>query len=418
MMKKLIMAVAAMLALGVQAYPRVSEQQVSQDTSKRMSVSYVLNEPAVVVADILVDDEPVPSSRRWTFAGETNQRVAAGRHTFSWKPRKEGYAGNSLDNVRVKIRAYALDRPPDYMTVGVAEPCDVRYYESADRVPGGVTNDVYKTEKMLFRLIPAANVSWIMGCTAYESLVNNPVVAAREVPHKVTLSSDYYIGVYPVTQGQYYKMTGERPSTFKNRADRDLRPVETVAYQTLRGTSSTEWLGWPQEGHDVLAGSVFRDFRDRAGIEFDLPTDAQWEYAARAGARTLFYTGETSLGSLENIAWCAQNSFDEQGQQNETHAVGMKLPNAFGLYDLLGNVFEMCLDVHGNMTSSEAVDPIGPNAAAGSARIMRGGCYSSVAGAATTGLHDCSLALRNMCGQDSGVSDRGFRLVCPAVAVR
>ena len=417
-MKKLIMSVVAMLALGVQAYPSIFEQQISQDASKRMSVSYTLNEPAVVVVDILVDDEPVPPFRRSTFRGETNQRVAAGRHTFSWKPRKEGYAGDSLDNVRVEIRAYALNRPPDFMTVGVAEPCDVRYYESADRVPGGVTNDVYKTEKMLFRLIPASNVSWIMGCTTYESLVNNPVVAAREVPHKVTLCSDYYIGVYPVTQGQYYEMTGERPSTFKNRTDRDLRPVETVAYQTLRGVSSAEWLGWPQNGHDVCADSVFHGFRNRSGIEFDLPTDAQWEYAARAGARTLFYSAEATLDNLTNIAWCAQNSFDSQGQQNETHAVGRKIPNAFGLYDVLGNVVEMCLDVHGNMTSSDAVDPTGPSAAAGSARVVRGGCYSSVATEQSASLHDCSLALRNMCGQGSGSRDLGFRLVCPAMAVR
>ena len=417
-MKKPVMLVIAMLALGVQAYPCISEQQVSQDASKRLNVSYVLNEPAVVVADILVAGTPVPASQRLTFKGEVNQRVQAGSHSFSWNPRKEGYAGNSLDNVRVEIRAYALDRPPDFMTVDVETPCAVRYYEDADKVPGGVTNDVYKTEKMLFRLIPAANVSWIMGCTAYESLVNNPTIAAREVPHRVTLSSDYYIGVYPVTQGQYYRMTNERPSTFKNRTDRDLRPVETVAYQTLRGTSSAEWLGWPQEGHGVREGSVFHDFRSRTGIEFDLPTDAQWEYAARAGARTLFYTGEATVASLTSIAWCAQNSFDEQGQQNETHAVGAKIPNAFGLYDMLGNVLEMCLDVHGNMTSAEVIDPLGPNAAVGSARIVRGGCYSSVATDAAASLHDCSLALRNMCGQDSGASDRGFRLVCPATAVR
>ena len=411
-MQKITMMVAAMLALGAWAYPQISEQQVSQDVSKRLVVSYVLNEPAVVVADILVDGDPVPASRRSTFRGEVNQRLPAGKHAFSWKPYKEGYEGDSLGNVQVEIRAYALDRPPDFMTVDVDEPCAVRYYESAEKVPGGVASDVYKTATMLFRLVPAANVTWVMGCAAYESGVNNPVVAAREVPHMVALSADYYIGVYPVTQGQYYRMTGERPSTFRNRTDRDMRPVENVAYQTLRGASSAEWLGWPQEGHDVLDGSVLHGFRNRTGIAFDLPTDAQWEYAARAGARTLFYSGAATLDNLANIAWYAQNSFDEQGQQNETHVVGEKIPNAFGLYDMLGNVLEMCLDVHGNMTSSAAVDPRGPDATAGSARIVRGGCYSS------TALHDCSLALRNMCGQDSGSSDRGFRLVCPAVAVR
>ena len=414
-MKKLMAVAVAALALRAQAYPQISDQHVSQDL-KGMHVSYVLNEPAVVVADIFVGSEPVPASRTSTLMGDVGKRVSAGSHAFSWKPYREGFEGDRLENVRVEVRAYALDRPPDYMAVDVAAPCDVRYYESADKVPGGVTNNVYKTEKLLFRLISAANVGWVMGCTAYESTVNNPAIAAREVPHMVTLSADYYIGVYPVTQGQYYGMTGERPSTFRNRTDRDLRPVETVAYQTLRGASSAEWPGWPQNGHDVLAGSVLHAFRGRSGIEFDLPTDAQWEYAARAGAKTLFYVEDTTLDGLNSIAWCAQNSYDEQGRQNETHAVGEKMPNAFGLYDTLGNVLEMCLDVHANMTSAEAVDPRGPDAAADSNRVMRGGCYSSAA--TSSALHDCSLALRNVFGQAYAVNDRGFRLACPAVAVR
>ncbi|MBR2837507.1 MAG: formylglycine-generating enzyme family protein [Kiritimatiellae bacterium] len=417
-MKNLVTLAAAMLVTGALAYPQISEQRVVQDAQKRLEVSYALNEPAVVVADILVDGSPIPASHRSTFRGDVDQLVPAGRHAFTWKPYKEGFEGVRLDDVSVAIRAYSVSRPPDYMAVDIEPPCAVRYYESADRVPGGVTNDAYKTATMLFRLVPAANVEWVMGCTAYESGVDNAAIAAREVPHRVTLSEDYYIGVYPVTQGQYYWMTGERPSGFRNRTDRDLRPVENVAYQTLRGVSSAGWLGWPQEGHDVLEGSVLHAFRTRTGIQFDLPTDAQWEYAARAGARTIFYTGEATAESLMTIAWCAQNSYDEQGGQNETHAVGTKIPNAWGLYDVLGNVLEMCLDVHGNMTSAAAVDPVGPAAAANSPRLVRGGCYSSVASTSAASLHDCSLALRNICGYDSGSNDRGFRLVCPATAVK
>ena len=406
-MKNTVFALVSMFALGAAAYPQITAQRVGQDVLKRLNVSYTVDEPAVVIADILVDGVPVPADQRTTFKGDINVRVEAGPHSFTWKPRKEGFASDTLANFQVVIRAYSVNRPPDYMTVGLDSPYAVRYYETADAVPNGVSNATYKTDTLLMRLIPAANVGWVMGAAPYEA--GN---VAREMAHRVTLTSDYYIGVYPVTQGQYYKITGERPSTFKNRTDRDYRPVETVAYQTLRGTASDSWVGWPQKGHAVLEGSALYTLRDRTGVEFDLPTDAQWEYAGRAGARTTYYTGPASLGDLTNIAWCAQNSYDAQGNQNETHAVGGKLPNAWGLYDMQGNVYEMCLDVHANMTSAEAIDPVGPDASAASGRVQRGGSYSG------SGLMDFSLSLRNISSVDGIDKTKGFRLACPAEAVK
>ena len=167
--------------------------------------------------------------------------------------------------------------------------------------------------------------------------------------HKVTLTQSFHLGQYEVTQEQYKQVMGSNPSGFKEAT----RPVETVnwneAVEFCRKLSAM-----PQE---KSAGFVYR-----------LPTDAEWEYASRAGTTTGFSFGDAS-DEMGNYGWLTSNS------QETTHPVGQKKPNPWGLYDMYGNVWEWCLDWDGRRSSGSSVDPTGP--ASGSLRVFRGGGWKS-----------------------------------------
>jgi formylglycine-generating enzyme required for sulfatase activity len=159
-----------------------------------------------------------------------------------------------------------------------------------------------------------------------------------ETQHEVTISKDYYLGVYEVTQAQYEKVMGKNPSYFQGakvgNENADL-PVENVSWDdTVEFCKKLSDL--PEE---KKAGRVYR-----------LPTEAEWEYACRAGGVTAFSFGESSE-SLGDYAWFDENS------RRQTHPVGQKKPNAWGLYDLHGNVWEWCSDRYGEYPQGAVSDP-------------------------------------------------------------
>lgn len=170
--------------------------------------------------------------------------------------------------------------------------------------------------------------------------------AASKPAHKVKLTRAFYMGKYPVTQAQYEKTAGRNPSQFKG----ENLPVESVDYN-----DATEFC--------KKATALFKK-------TFRLPTEAEWEYACRAGTQTTFYSGPADA-DLDQAAWFAKNS------EGKTHPVGLKKPNAWGLYDMHGNVFQWCQDWFGDdyYQKAPAEDPQGPEQ--GSTRSMRGGCWSS-----------------------------------------
>jgi formylglycine-generating enzyme required for sulfatase activity len=195
----------------------------------------------------------------------------------------------------------------------------------------------------------------------------------------VTLTKDFFLGAMEVTQGQYQALMGTNPSYFKT-LGRDV-PVEEVSWK--------EALEFCQKltAQERAAGRL------PDGYALTLPTEAQWEYACRAG------TTGPSAGDLDAMAWYAKNS------GNTTHPVGTKQPNAWGLYDMAGNVYQWCLDWHGKYPGGSVTDPAGP--ASGSYHVYRGGSWRSDAAG-------CRAALRNGdLGDGSGLL--GFRVALSSV---
>jgi formylglycine-generating enzyme required for sulfatase activity len=169
----------------------------------------------------------------------------------------------------------------------------------------------------------------------------------NETPHQVTLTKPFELGVYEVTQEQYEAVTGTNPSNFKG----PQNPVEKVSWD-----DAVEFCRKLSERpEEKLAGYVYR-----------LPTEAEWEYACRAGTTTAYSFGD-SASELGDYAWYNSNS------GSTTHPDGGKKPNAWGLYDMHGNVFEWCQDWHGDYPSRSVTDPTG--AAVGSLRVYRGGSW-------------------------------------------
>ncbi len=167
----------------------------------------------------------------------------------------------------------------------------------------------------------------------------------REHPlHEVRLTEGFWMAKTPVTQAQYERMTGENPSFFVG----ENRPVERVSWDDAVGFA--EKLSERGEG------------------TFRLPTEAEWEYACRAGTETQFYFGDDAE-QLGDYAWYSGNS------DNETHPVASKEPNDWGLYDMHGNVWEWCADWFGDYPSEPVTDPTGPDT--GVRRVVRGGSWSN-----------------------------------------
>jgi formylglycine-generating enzyme required for sulfatase activity len=159
---------------------------------------------------------------------------------------------------------------------------------------------------------------------------------------KVTLTKPFYIGKHEVTQAQWQAVTGYNPSYFKNGEESGKRPVEGVTWDDINSNFLPK-----------LEGRMPKCWTVR------LPTEAEWEYSCRAG------TEGDYAGALDAMGWYKSNS------GGTTHPVGQKKANAWGLYDMYGNVWELCRDWHGKYPDSEVTDPTGPPSGAG--RVIRGG---------------------------------------------
>ncbi|MBI5683927.1 MAG: formylglycine-generating enzyme family protein [Verrucomicrobia bacterium] len=188
-----------------------------------------------------------------------------------------------------------------------------------------------------------------------------------EIEHRVTLTKGYWIGKFEVRQNEFAKvMHGINPSCHK-KVGGDA-PVENVSWKDAVFFCQELTL------HDFRAGKIPK------GYWYRLPTEAQWEYACRAGTTSALYSGKelSSLetgkcSNLDELAWYQGNSRDQTHLLGQTHPVGQKKPNAWGLYDMLGNVKEWCMDGYHRHPKWPPKDPIGPQDV--ESRVCRGGSY-------------------------------------------
>jgi formylglycine-generating enzyme required for sulfatase activity len=222
--------------------------------------------------------------------------------------------------------------------------------------------------QMEMLLVPAG--TFTMGCTAS----NQYACGANENPtHSVTLTQAFYLGRYEVTQGQWLAKMGSNPSYFQGAGYPDAanRPVEQVSWNTIQG---------------YLSATGMR-----------LPSEAEWEYACRAGTTTAFNNGSSDDATVGTIAWYSSNS------GNQTHAVGGKAANALGLHDMSGNVWEWVNDWWGSTyySVSPSTNPLGP--VSGNYRVFRGGSWFD-----NTNLVRSSF--RNYVTPDGAFIDFGFRV--------
>ena len=271
-----------------------------------------------------------------------------------------------------------------------------------DDVPEGGWTEEYKTTKLVLRKIEPG--TFTMGSPANElGRYDN------ETQHKVTLTKAYYIGIFEMTQKQYKLIMGSNPNPSCYHGD--ARPVERVSYNMLRETR--KGAGWPTD-NDVDANSFFGILRAKIGLVFDLPTEAQWEFACRAGTTTALNSGKnlSGTGSCTNLAEVGRyyyNQNDGKGGYGQHTTVGSYLPNAWGLYDMHGNVYEWCLDWYqGDLGSGAVTEPRGLSW--GAYRVLRGGSWNYYADRCRSAYRDYDLpkyADDFYYGDDCG----GFRVV-------
>jgi formylglycine-generating enzyme required for sulfatase activity len=230
------------------------------------------------------------------------------------------------------------------MAIDLATKSNIFYYVSADAVPGGVTNPMYKTSMLLMRKVPAGGKMFRMGSPSSET----GRTAANENLHWVMLSEDYYLGVFEATQGQWHQFKSTKGFHYKGN---EARPAESFGVIELRG-SRADGYSWPLNGHDVKSDGLLGLIRGRTGVQVDLPTEAQWEFACRAGTESA-YSYDTNKVALADFAWFGKSS------NSGTYEVGRLLPNEFGLYDMHGNVSETCLDYFQASLAGPVEDPAG-----------------------------------------------------------
>jgi formylglycine-generating enzyme required for sulfatase activity len=218
---------------------------------------------------------------------------------------------------------------------------------------------------MEFVLIPAGTFQ--MGSNDSDAYDNEKPV------HTVHITRPFYLGKYEVTQGQWQAVMGSNPSHFTGDPS---RPVENVSWDDVR-----EFV---RRLNGLEGGAAYR-----------LPTEAEWEYAARAGTTNRWSFGD-EMSQLGRYAWYDENA------EGQTHPVGQLQPNPWGLYDIHGNVWEWVQNWYGKYTGSTAVDPAGPSS--GSDRVYRGGSWRYT-------LRFCRSAFRYYDVPGFRLDNVGFRLL-------
>ena len=313
-----------------------------------------------------------------TLSGATSVS-SSGVYRVSWNFAAD-YPDVYAPALEVEVNAVVAAFTPDahsgeYMVVDLTGGVEASDYpvNYLMEVPSGGWTDEYKTSKLVLRKLPAG--SFVMGQRHEEY----PKSQDQNL-HEVVFTNAVWAGVFEVTQRQWELVKGNRPSFSQKEECYMTRPVESVNYAAIRGNSAGK--GWPASSA-VDDDSFLGVLRERTGdASFDLPTEAQWEYACRAGTTTglnsgVNLTNRTVDASLDVLARYGCNGAEvskNDGLDSGTAAVGTYVPNAWGLYDMHGNVWEWCRDWYqGNLGTTSVTNPPGPASNPSGYRVLRGG---------------------------------------------
>lgn len=436
------MAVGVSFAAGI--VPVVSNVTMSQGRAHTVVVEYDLaNGPAVVTLDIETNGPSGWASiglenvyaNADSVTGDANRKVTGSHGRIVWRAVKAWPERTITGNgARAVVTAWPVDDTPDYMvvdmTAGDPSADRVRYYVSTNSLPGGglFGNAAYRTTHLVLKKIVARDITWTMG-----SICEFGRTAGNEKAHPVTLTNNYYLGVFPITQKQLNMMYGsDFVASFT--IDGDMRIRDRLFYggyqPYARGASN-----WPSApASDSLLGKL-RTMTGNA-YDFDLPSEAQWEYAAKAGHGENDWGDGTYMGMTSGdrdhdsslpgrylynqatewySAWTDwRDHAAEHGTGDGTPIAGSYRPNSFGLYDMCGGVVEWCLDWYQDDISAYggAVNANGEFALDGTSpttRVQKGGAWNRVA-------KDCRPAFRTAQGPSYGgdAQEAGFRVCCRA----
>ena len=311
------------------------------------------------------------------LSGDTT--LAAGTHAIVWDMDAEGWTFKS-SNVVFKVSCETT--PATYCVIDLSAGADASSYPVTYLTAppsGGFNVNAYKTTKLVLRRIEAG--TFIMG---------GDQTAESQ---RVTLTKPFFCGLFEVTQKQYELVAGSNPSSYSSIYGLgDTYPVYYVSYNMVRGSS--DGSGWPSSSA-VDSSSFMGKLRARTGLDFDLPTEAQWEYACRAGTTTTYSYGNSANG---DYMWYYSNA------NGKTHPVGGKKANPWGLYDMHGNVYEWCLDWYNTLVYGTDPKGLGPKGTiTGSDRVLRSGYYGGNDGG-TSWYRHCNTSR-------TGGSSYGFRIV-------
>lgn len=434
-------AFSAVFCLAAAARPEVSGVAVSQDPPGSIRISYSLSEgPAFVTARLFADGAEVPAERLATLTGDLGPGIAAGAHSIEWKVKKDmpDLMGRKVA-VEAEVVAWSMLNPPDWMVVPLVTNAiaKIRFYETAGEIPGGLGaggSDLYRTNCIVMRRIRARGVAWTSGSHFLNKFTDGNEWR-KQLPCEVKLGSDYWIGVYELTARQY-ALACNGAASFQQSyvTDRDVRPCDKLYYKYLRITMGT--IASPSEadrpdlppGADSFLGAA----RRYTGLSFDLPTESEWEFAAKGGmAPNRWNTGAIITNGTADAncpgryarnggcyydddegAW--KNAPYESGLDAGTAKAGSYAPNAFGLYDMHGNVMEWCRDFG---CDEDNLKPVHLNGALNTAfyaspadgtgvHILRGGCFVNTA----SGVFFTKRSMERYSNSYAGI---GCRLVLP-----
>jgi len=390
------------------ASPSVTGVTLTANDDGTVAVGYTVSEQSIVTIAFFDDGVALGPEKCWSLAGDVNRKVSAGQHTATWNPTVD-WPGHATAKLTAAVTAWELTASPPYLVVDLCANSAqrIRYYASTNAMPGGLLgNPYYRTAAMVMRYVAAKDVPWKMGAGAYDA----------------QLDHDYWLGVFQLTKGQLAQLsgTGYRTtdgSSYNGERYWRFRPVCRVTYNTFRGSNN-----YPSAPN---GSSYLGMLNGLTGLSFDLPTEGEWEFAARAGHENGYY-GDGSAESKANMQRlgrfsgnCGGWTMSDDGEDETlyaTRSVGSYAPNAWGFYDMHGNVNEYCVDWY---TTDTAVlsglagkvnvsltdgSKMADGTTAGAKRVAKGGHFAC-------GYDNCRSYYRNGYSGGEVKSEAGFRLI-------